>query len=368
MTREELQPLIDEINEKMKQIMARYDLQKIETEIESLQNEMAEPNFYNDAKRASTVGKRLRKNEDLLSDLKRFDKQVKDLNDLLDTITDIEYNEMQADISQEADAILQELRELWVSALLSGKYDACNAILTVHSGAGGTEATDWADMLFRMYKRYCERHDFTFNIIDVQEGDTTGVKSATIEVDGDNAYGYLKCEKGVHRLVRISPFDSNARRHTSFASVEVIPVIESEEVEIKDEDLKIDTYRASGAGGQHVNKTDSAVRIKHIPTGIVVQCQNERSQIQNKATAMKILLAKLAELKEQEEQKKMADIQGQLKKIEWGSQIRSYVFHPYTMVKDHRTGYETADINSVMDGDIQEFINAYLIKANTKAN
>ena len=368
MTRDELQPIIDEVNEKMEQINARYDIVAIKQEIAKLQDEMATPDFYSDSKRASTVGKRLRSLEQVLADIEHFNKQVKDLNDLLCVVDDSEYLSMQNEISQEALNTLGSLRELWVGALLSGKYDACNAILTVHSGAGGTEATDWADMLFRMYKRYCERHDFSFNIIDVQEGDTTGIKSATVEVEGANAYGYLKCEKGVHRLVRISPFDSNARRHTSFASVEVIPVIESEEFEIKDEDLKIDTYRASGAGGQHINKTDSAVRIKHIPTGIVVQCQNERSQIQNKATAMKILTAKLAELKEQEEQKKMADIQGQLKKIEWGSQIRSYVFHPYTMVKDHRTGYETADINSVMDGDIQEFINSYLIKANSKSS
>ncbi len=366
MTRDEIQTITDEINDKMKNIQNHYNIDEIKKEIDLLQTQMTEPNFYDDLKRASSVGKKLRQNEQLIENLESLQKQVNSLNELMSTVNDEDFALMQKDIEEEVSNVAKNIRELWITALLSGKYDKCNAILTVHSGAGGTEATDWADMLFRMYKRYCERHDFDFNIIDIQAGDTTGVKSATIEINGNNAYGFLKCEKGVHRLVRISPFDSNARRHTSFASVEVIPVIESGELEIKDTDLKIDTYRAGGAGGQHINKTDSAVRIKHIPTGIVVQCQNERSQIQNKATAMKILTAKLADLKEEEEQKKMSAIQGQLKKIEWGSQIRSYVFHPYSMVKDHRTNYETADVNGVMDGDIQEFINEYLVKANTK--
>ena len=357
----------DEIKEKMRQINAKYDLEKMQQEVNELQELSMQPDFYTDTKKASSVGKRIRALQELIEKLNFYNKSAKDFNDLITTIEESDFELMQAEIESECKTIVNALRELWVNALLSSKYDSCDAILTVHSGAGGTEATDWADMLYRMYKRYCERQNFSFHIIDVQAGDTTGIKSATIEVCGENTYGYLKCEKGVHRLVRISPFDSNARRHTSFASVEVIPVIESDsEIEIKETDLKIDTYRASGAGGQHVNKTDSAVRIKHIPTGIVVQCQNERSQIQNKANAMKILTAKLAELKEQEEQKKMSDIQGQLKKIEWGSQIRSYVFHPYSMVKDHRTNFETADVFGVMDGDLQEFINEYLIKANIK--
>ncbi len=366
MSKEEIQPLITEINDKMINIDNHYDLEHIKADIVDLQQKMSEPDFYNDNKKVMSVGKRLRAQEELLQKIEKLNVQVKELNEIIKNISDEDYNEIEENINEEVQATLHDIRELWISALLSGKYDNCDAILTVHSGAGGTEATDWADMLFRLYKRYCERHNFSFNIIDVQQGDTTGIKSATIEITGDKAYGFLKCEKGVHRLVRISPFDSNARRHTSFASVEIIPVIESEELKIEEKDLKIDTFRASGAGGQHINKTDSAVRIKHIPTGIVVQCQNERSQIQNKATAMKILTAKLAELKEEEEQKNLNTIQGQLKKIEWGSQIRSYVFQPYTMVKDHRTNYETADIDSVMDGDIQEFINDYLVKLNTK--
>lgn len=364
MTLDELTINLEEMEKKLSQVNARYQLEKLKTEIDDLEKESAQPDFYLDSKRVSAVGKRLRHLNELIEKLNFFNKSFKDLKDLSQGISEEDFDLMQNEIKEEVENLLIQLNETWVTALLSGKYDNCNAILTVHSGAGGTEATDWADMLFRMFKRYCERNDFTFELIDFQPGDTTGVKSVTIEVDGVNAYGYLKCEKGVHRLVRISPFDSNARRHTSFASVEVTPVIESEELSIKDEDLKIDTYRASGAGGQHINKTESAVRIKHIPSGIVVQCQNERSQIQNRATAMKMLIAKLAELKEQQEQKMMSDIQGQLKKIEWGSQIRSYVFHPYTMVKDHRTNYETTNVSAVMDGDLQEFINTYLIKSN----
>lgn len=250
-----------------------------------------------------------------------------------------------------------------IQTLLSGKYDSYDAIMTLHSGAGGTEAQDWTEMLFRMYKMYAEKSDFKLKVLDVINGDEAGLKSITFEIDGENAYGFLKAEKGVHRLVRISPFDANARRHTSFASVEVMPKLEEKpNIEIRPEDLKIDTYRSSGAGGQNVNKTESAVRITHIPTGIVVSCQIERSQVQNKETAMQMLYSKLAEKEEQEELEKLASIRGEIKKIEWGSQIRSYVFCPYTLVKDHRTGYEDSNIQSVMDGNIQEFINEYLKK------
>ena len=364
MTREEIVEKLTTIDERIAQIKSRFKDDEIKAEIAALEKEMTEPDFYSDMRRSGTVGKRLRYLQELLAEIKDLTDKADAVKFMVDNATDEELEQMSSELDAEERLIDSASRKLWISALLSGKYDACNAILTVHSGAGGTEATDWADMLFRMYQRYCVRNGFTFSIIDIQAGDTTGIKSATIEVEGENAYGYLRCEKGVHRLVRISPFDSNARRHTSFASVEVTPVIESEELQIKEDDLKIDTYRASGAGGQHINKTDSAVRIKHIPTGIVVQCQNERSQIQNNATAMKMLTAKLAELKEQEEREKISNIQGELKKIEWGSQIRSYVFQPYTMVKDHRTGFETPDITSVMDGDIQEFINDYLIKEN----
>lgn len=251
--------------------------------------------------------------------------------------------------------------KLKLENLFTGKYDYNNAILTIHSGAGGTEACDWALMLTRMYKMFCEKNNFNFSIIDYLEGDGAGYKSMTALITGENAYGYFKAEKGVHRLVRISPFDANKRRHTSFASVEVIPEINDlGEVQIKPEDLKIDTYRSSGAGGQHVNKTESAIRITHIPTGIVVACQNERSQIQNRETAMRMLYSKLMEIKEQEHLNSINEIKGVTKKIEWGSQIRSYVFQPYTMVKDHRTNCENTAIGDVMDGNIMMFISSYL--------
>ena len=252
-----------------------------------------------------------------------------------------------------------------IKTLLNGKYDDYDAIITLHSGAGGTEAQDWTEMLYRMYKMYADKQGYKVKVLDVLSGDEAGIKSITFEVDGENAYGFLKAEKGVHRLVRISPFDANARRHTSFASVEVMPLIdEKPDIEIRPEDLKIDTYRSSGAGGQNVNKTESAVRITHIPTGIVVSCQVERSQLQNKEKAMQMLYSRLAEKEEAEELARLASIRGDIKKIEWGSQIRSYVFCPYTLVKDHRTGYEDHNIQSVMDGNIQEFINEYLKKIN----
>ena len=256
------------------------------------------------------------------------------------------------------------LQDFKIETLLSGKYDSKNAILTLHSGAGGTEAQDWANMLYRMYTMYAEKRGYKIRILDVLDGDEAGLKSITFEVCGDNAYGYLKCEKGVHRLVRISPFDSNARRHTSFASLDVMPVLEEiPNIEIRPEDLKVDTYRSSGAGGQHVNKTESAIRITHIPSGIIVSCQTERSQIQNRETCMKMLYSKLAQKAEEEELEKLNSIRGEIKKIEWGSQIRSYVFQPYMMVKDHRTNFETSDVNGVMDGNLQPFINDYLVKS-----
>ncbi|MDR0856030.1 MAG: peptide chain release factor 2, partial [Clostridiales bacterium] len=251
-----------------------------------------------------------------------------------------------------------------LASMLKGEYDACDAILSLHAGAGGTEAQDWTQMLFRMYAHYCDNKGYKWRVLDALEGDTVGFKSVTFEVTGDNAYGYLKAEKGVHRLVRISPFDSAARRHTSFAALEVSPVLESDTtIVIRPEDLKVDTYRSSGAGGQHVNKTESAIRITHIPTNTVVACQNERSQIQNRETAMKMLLSRLAELREREIAERAAGIKGELKKIEWGSQIRSYVFAPYTQVKDHRTGWETGDVYAVMDGNIDGFIADFLRKS-----
>lgn len=269
------------------------------------------------------------------------------------------YDELKKNLEQ----LQSKIEEVKIQTLLKGKYDINNAIVNIHAGAGGTEAQDWADMLTRMYTMYANKEGFDFKILDILPGDDAGIKNITFLISGENAYGFLKAEKGVHRLVRISPFDANSRRHTSFASVEVMPEIEeAPEIQIRPEDLKVDTYRSSGAGGQHVNKTESAIRITHVPTGIVVSCQTERSQIQNRETAMKMLYSKLVEKQEAEEMEKLANIKGEIKKIEWGSQIRSYVFCPYTLVKDHRTGYETSNVQAVMDGDIQPFINDYLRK------
>jgi peptide chain release factor 2 len=259
----------------------------------------------------------------------------------------------------------RDAAEVRLKALLRGPYDSSNAILSLHAGAGGTEAQDWVEMLYRMYTRWCERHRYTVRLLDLLPGEEAGIKSVTFEAEGLNAYGYLKAEKGVHRLVRISPFDASARRHTSFASLDVMPDLEDDDadIEILPDDIRVDTYRSSGAGGQHVNKTESAIRITHLATGIVVQCQNERSQIQNRETAFRMLRAKLLERRESERMQEVAEIKGEMKKIEWGSQIRSYVFHPYSLVKDHRTNVETGNVMAVMDGEIDMFINAYLAES-----
>lgn len=284
---------------------------------------------------------------------------------MIEMLSGSEDEELFSELNTELKNLEERLENLKLETLLNGKYDSLNAILTLHAGAGGTEAQDWVSMLYRMYTMYAEKMGYKTTLLDILDGDEAGIKSVTFLVEGENAYGYLKSEKGVHRLVRISPFDANARRHTSFASLEVMPELdETPDIVIRPEDLKVDTYRSSGAGGQHVNKTESAIRITHIPTGIVVSCQTERSQIQNRETAMKMLYGKLAEMQEQEELDKLSSIRGDIKKIEWGSQIRSYVFHPYNLVKDHRTGYETSNIQAVMDGDLQPFITDYLKKSN----
>ena len=268
-----------------------------------------------------------------------------------------------SELEGEYHAFLKDYEKLNLETLLSGPYDKNNAILTLHAGAGGTEAQDWTQMLMRMYTRWAERRGYNVKILDILDGEDAGIKSVSFIIEGVNAYGYAKCEKGVHRLVRISPFDASGRRHTSFASLDVMPEFNDEiEINIRPEDLRIDTYRSSGAGGQHINKTDSAIRITHIPTGIVVSCQTERSQFQNKDTAMKMLKSKLLEIAEREKMDKIDDIRGEVKDIGWGSQIRSYVFHPYSMVKDHRTSFETGNTTAVMDGEIDDFINAFLIK------
>jgi len=281
------------------------------------------------------------------------------------TLNELGIEEQDASIIPEVEEGIKKLKKdleaLRIETLLTGQYDKNNAILTLHAGAGGTEAQDWVEMLLRMFTRWAEKKGYTVKTLDFLAGDEAGIKSVTIQVNGENAYGYLKSEKGVHRLVRISPFDASGRRHTSFASVDVMPELDDDiQVDINPDDLRIDTYRSSGAGGQHVNKTESAVRITHIPTGIVVSCQNERSQFQNRDTAMKMLKAKLLELKEREQKEKIEDLKGVQMEIAWGSQIRSYVFCPYTLVKDHRTNYEDGDVNAVMDGEIDGFINAYL--------
>ena len=299
--------------------------------------------------------------------VKTLEKKIEDASTLIDLLSDTDDQALFDELNSTLLALEKEVEEARLETLLSGKYDSFNAILTLHAGAGGTEAMDWTNMLFRMYSMYAEKHNYKVKVLDVLDGEEAGIKSITFLVSGENAYGYLKAEKGVHRLVRISPFDANARRHTSFASLEVMPEIdEVPDIVIRPEDLKIDTYRSSGAGGQHVNKTESAIRITHIPTGIIVSCQTERSQVQNRETAMKMLYSKLVEKQELEEQEKLASIRGDVKKIEWGSQIRSYVFCPYTMVKDHRTNYETSDIQAVMNGDIQDFINEYLKRTSVK--
>lgn len=321
----------------------------------------ADPDFWNDMEKSQKV---LQQTKALKTKVERYENLVTKYEDIL-TLIEMGNEEEDISVLDEVKELTEEFKkefdELKISTLLDGEYDKHNAIITLHSGAGGTEACDWVSMLLRMYLRWADNMGFTVEELDYLPGDEAGVKSVTIQVNGENAYGYLKSEKGIHRLVRVSPFDSSGRRHTSFASCDVMPEIDDDiDIEINNDDLRIDTYRASGAGGQHVNKTSSAIRITHNPTGIVVQCQNERSQHSNKDRAMKMLKSKLLELKIEEQMKKLAEIRGDVKEIGWGSQIRSYVFMPYTLVKDHRTGEETGNIASVMDGNIDPFINAYL--------
>lgn len=351
---------LENINKTLGDIQAVFDINLIDDEINNLTEQQADPNFYNDQHNVQKVGQRLNYLQKTKASIMSLLSKYQTLNEMFLECSQ-EDVDLLDDISKELVLLVKETEDMRLLALLNDKYDANNAILSIQAGAGGTEACDWTDMLFRMYQRYCDKQGFKVSVIDSQSGDEAGLKSVVMSVEGQNAYGYLKAEKGVHRLVRISPFDSNARRHTSFASVEVMPEVEDDiDIDIPETDLRIDTFHAGGHGGQGVNTTDSAVRIKHLPTGIIVTCQNERSQIQNKAKAMMVLKSKLLELEEQKRQESNKSIQGTLKKIEWGSQIRSYVFCPYTMVKDHRTDFETSDVASVMDGDLQGFINEYL--------
>lgn len=335
--------------------------EKLKQELTLLEEQAARDGFWNDLENSQKV---LQKTSQLKDKLATYDKLAALYEDTL-TLVELAMETGDESVYEEAkadyDRLAKNVEEMKLSTLLSGEYDSKNAILTFHAGAGGTEAQDWAEMLYRMYTHWTERRSFKYKILDYLDGDEAGLKSASILVEGLNAYGYLKSEAGVHRLVRVSPFDSSGRRHTSFASLEVMPEIDDDvAVEIKDEDLRVDTYRSGGAGGQHVNKTESAIRITHLPTGIVVACQNERSQHQNREVAMKMLRSKLIEIKEREHLDKIEDIKGDQKEIAWGSQIRSYVFMPYTMAKDHRTGFEVGNIGAVMDGDLDGFINAYL--------
>lgn len=325
---------------------------------------MNDPSFWNSKEHAESVIKQMNELKEVTEDLEKIKREVEEKEELLELLKVDPDIELMNTIQQEMPELSKKLEEVKLFLLLNGPYDHNNCILEIHSGAGGTEACDWANMLYRMYLRYCEKHGYKTELLDYQEGDETGIKSATIRVVGTYAYGYLKCEKGVHRLVRLSPFDANNKRHTSFASVEVTPEIEEDDtdIEIKEQDLKIDVYRASGAGGQHVNTTDSAVRITHLPTKIVVTCQNERSQIQNREKAMKLLKNKLRLLEEEKKERELANVVGEQKNIEFGSQIRSYVLHPYSLVKDTRTGVETSNVDKVLDGDLDQFIEAYLKK------
>ncbi|MDD4698971.1 MAG: peptide chain release factor 2 [Oscillospiraceae bacterium] len=336
-------------------------LETLKSEVSRLEYESANEDFWNDLENSQKVLQKISQYKNKIESYDILKAQYEDILTLIELADEEEDVSLIDEVSENVEKFISELGNARLITLLKGEYDAKNSILTFHAGAGGTEAQDWVQMLLRMYSRWCERHGFKVKILDFLDGEEAGIKSATILVEGINAYGYLKGENGVHRLVRISPFDSSGRRHTSFASLEVMPEIDDDvTIEIKADDLRIDTYRSSGAGGQKVNKTDSAIRITHIPTGIVVSCQNERSQHQNKEVAMKMLKSKLIEIKEREHLDKVEDIKGIHKEIAWGSQIRSYVFMPYTLAKDHRTGFESGNINAVMDGDIDGFINAYL--------
>lgn len=333
----------------------------LKTRAEELERLSMEAGFWDDQKKARKIMREKKSIEDRLSELNDLTSRLEDLRVMIEIAEESEDEATAEEVSEEKNLLRSALESLKLKTLLNDKYDQNNAIISVHAGSGGTEAMDWAEMILRMYMRWCEKRGFKAKIIEMNDDTEAGIKSATVFVEGDYAYGYLKNEKGVHRLVRISPFDSSGRRHTSFASLDVTPEIDYDTtVEINPEDLRIDTYRSSGAGGQHVNMTDSAVRITHLPTHIVVTCQNERSQIQNKEFAMKMLMSKLIELKEKEEKESLNELKGDYNQITWGSQIRSYVFQPYTMVKDHRTNAEVGNVQAVMDGDLDHFINEKL--------
>ena len=352
---------LDALRESVQKSAEGLHLQQLQEELAELKEEMNAPEFWNDLERSTQVNRRVSQIEEKIKRVDGLDTRMDDVDAMLMLLNEEADAEIAAECESELASLTEEADALELETLMRGEYDHCNCILSLHAGAGGTEAQDWTQMLYRMYTRYCERMGFKVTVNDLLDGDEAGIKSVTFEVDGENAYGYLRSERGVHRLVRISPFDSNARRHTSFASLDVAPILpEDDDFQVNMEEVRIDTFRSGGAGGQHVNRTDSAVRMTHIPTGIVAQCQNERSQMQNREVCLRILKGRLMEQRMREKEDQMADIKGEMKKIEWGSQIRSYVFQPYTMVKDHRTNYEVGGVDGVMDGNISGFITAYL--------
>ena len=365
---EEAQKKLNELNNKINIIGDSIKITEKETSLKELESKTLEQNFWNDTQNSGKVLSQIKSLKVVVANFNKIKDEINNLLEMIDLVLTENDEDLAKEIIKNEKVIEAEIEKLELATYLSGKYDRNNAIVTIHPGAGGTESQDWADMLYRMYARWAQKSNYEIKQTDYLEGDEAGLKSVTFEVIGENAYGYLKGEIGVHRLVRISPFDSNSRRHTSFASVEVLPEITDDiELDINPDDLRVDTYRASGAGGQHVNKTSSAVRITHIPTNIVVQCQSERSQIQNRETAMKMLKSKLLDLKEKEQKDTIEDLKGIQHEIAWGSQIRSYVFCPYTMVKDHRTNFEVGNVQGVMDGDLDGFIESFL-KSNLEKN
>ena len=348
--------------------MSLFDIAQRKVELLDLEEQTKANEFWNDQENSSKVLQQIKVLKDKVGSFEEQSKLLDDIHAMIDLILEMNEESLIEDLKQDVRKFSKGIDKLEIQALLSGNHDQNNAIVTIHPGAGGTESQDWAEMLYRMYSMWCDKNGYKLEELDFLEGDVAGIKSVTFRVTGAYAYGYMKSESGVHRLVRISPFDSGGRRHTSFASIEVIPEIdENLEIEIDPKDLKVDTYRSSGAGGQHVNKTESAIRITHIPTNIIVSCQTQRSQIQNRETAMKMLISKLVELKERENKETISELKGIQREIAWGSQIRSYVFCPYTMVKDHRTNFETGNVDAVMNGELNDFMDAYL-KKNTNFN
>ena len=352
---------IEDAQQTLADLSESLDLEGRKKRIAEIDEIISAPDFWNNPEGGQAIMQEKKRLESKVDKYNALAGKMEDLEVMIELAKEEPDADLEQDIVDTLAEITKELDAFELETILNGDYDDNNAILSIHPGAGGTESQDWAEMLYRMYVRWAERHGYKVEVLDYLDGDEAGIKSVTMLIEGENAYGYLKSEKGVHRMVRISPFDASGRRHTSFTAVEVMPEVENDTtIEIDDKDLKVDTYRSSGAGGQHVNKTESAVRITHIPTGIVVQCQNERSQIQNRATAMKMLTSRLVEEKIKQQEAEIARLQGEQQDIGWGSQIRSYVFHPYTLVKDHRTNFEKGNVGAVMDGEIDEFIHAWL--------